>query len=131
MMKNRFLLGLIPCLILCAADTKSADKPSKKPVSYYSQIRPIFQAKCHGCHQPAKDKGDYIMTTFDGLLAAGESEEKAIVPKAAEKSNLFSLIIANKEGEIEMPKGKDAKPEHFRQWLLSLVVSELARNAPQ
>ena len=28
-------------------------------------------------------------------------------------------------------KGKDAKPEHFRQWLLRLVVSELARNAPE
>ena len=85
MMKNRFLLGLIPCLILLVANTKAADKPSKKPVSYYKQIRPIFQAKCHGCHQPAKDKGDYIMTTFKRLLAGGESEKKAIVPGDPEK----------------------------------------------
>ncbi|SVC09760.1 uncharacterized protein METZ01_LOCUS262614, partial [marine metagenome] len=60
------------------ADDKTANDTGK--VSYYTQIRPLFQAKCHGCHQPAKDKGDYIMTTFEGLLAGGESEKKAVVP---------------------------------------------------
>ena len=39
-----------------------ADKAATSPVSYYEQIRPLFQAKCQGCHQPAKAKGKYIMT---------------------------------------------------------------------
>ena len=42
-----------------------------EPVSYYKQIRPIFQANCQGCHQPAKAKGGYVMTTFEQLLAGG------------------------------------------------------------
>lgn len=48
---------------------QSADETS---VSYYTQIRPIFQAKCHGCHQPAKPEGDYIMTHFEKMIQGGE-----------------------------------------------------------
>ena len=44
-------------------------------VSYDTQIRPIFQARCHGCHQPAKAKGDYVMTTFKQLIAGGYAYE--------------------------------------------------------
>lgn len=38
------------------------------PVSYHTQIKPIFQAHCQGCHQPAKPLGDYVMTDFTALL---------------------------------------------------------------
>ena len=115
------------------ADDKTVNDTGK--VSYYTQIRPLFQAKCHGCHQPAKDKGDYIMTTFEGLLAGGESEKKAVVPGAPEKSYLFKQISANKEGEFEMPKGKDAKPLHevdvtlVRQWNTEGARNDTPQNA--
>ena len=39
-----------------------------KPVSFFGEIRPLFQANCNGCHQPAKSKGDYVMTEFASLL---------------------------------------------------------------
>ena len=55
-------------------------------VSYYREIRPILQANCQGCHQPAKSKGGYVMTDFKKLLAGGDSEGAAIVPKHSEKS---------------------------------------------
>lgn len=48
-------------------------------VSYYEQIRPIFQANCQGCHQPAKAKGGYVMTDFARLLEGGDTD-LAIVP---------------------------------------------------
>ena len=32
-------------------------------VSYDKQVRPIFQAHCQGCHQPAKAGGAYVMTS--------------------------------------------------------------------
>ena len=34
----------------------------KKLVSFHKEIKPIFQANCNGCHQPAKMKGDYLIT---------------------------------------------------------------------
>jgi len=61
-------LLLLPS-VLSAAD----DKPADGPVSYYRQVRPILQAQCQGCHQPAKAKGGYVMTDFKKLLAWGES----------------------------------------------------------
>ena len=42
-----------------------------KSISYHEDIRPIFQAKCTGCHQPSKAKGKYVMTTFARLLKGG------------------------------------------------------------
>ncbi|MFM8471660.1 MAG: hypothetical protein ACKODH_17140, partial [Limisphaerales bacterium] len=47
-----------------------ADKPAAPPkkASYYKDVRPIFQAKCQGCHQPAKARGEYVMTEVALLL---------------------------------------------------------------
>ena len=49
-------------------------------VSYYQDIRPVIQAKCQGCHQPAKAKGNYVMTDVSRLVAGGETTP-AVVPK--------------------------------------------------
>src|SRR5687768_15470392 len=90
------------------------------PVSFDKQIRPIFQANCYGCHQPAKAKGGYVMTDFAQLLKGGESDETAVVAGQPEKSSLLPLIVP-KDGEADMPKGK--KPLHateielVRRWI--------------
>ncbi|HND54724.1 MAG TPA: hypothetical protein PLV92_20070, partial [Pirellulaceae bacterium] len=94
--RRRVAVGLLlavvaSCLaltLLALTQTQSrAAEPAAK-VSYYSQIRPIFQANCNGCHQPAKAKGEYVMTTFDKLLKGGESGDAAIVPGQPDKSYL-------------------------------------------
>ena len=48
-------------------------------VSFYKEIKPIFQANCNGCHQPAKMKGDYLMTEFASLLE-GETVNRLWFP---------------------------------------------------
>ena len=74
MMIKRFLQGILAALLLAVASVNAEEaKPNK--VSFYSDIRPIFQGQCHGCHQPSKAKGGYGMTTFKQLLKGGESEE--------------------------------------------------------
>src|SRR5262245_45817640 len=50
------------------------------PVSFHKQIRPIFQARCQGCHQSAKASGSYDMSTFEHLVAGGDSHVAAIAP---------------------------------------------------
>ncbi len=74
-------------------------------VSFYEQIRPIFQAQCHGCHQPARDNGKFVMTDFARLVAGGESEMPAIAPGKPAESYLVELITPT-DGQAEMPKGK-------------------------
>ena len=55
--------------LFAAAVCTNAEEAKPKKVSFYSDIRPILQGQCHGCHQPAKAKGEYVMTTFEQLLA--------------------------------------------------------------
>ena len=77
-------------------------------VSYDKQIRPIFQARCQGCHQPAKAGGGYVMTAFDRLLKGGESDDAAIVPGKPAESHLVEQITPGKDGKAEMPQNKPA-----------------------
>ncbi len=86
-----------------AQDKAKAVKDEK--VSFDKQIRPIFQANCQGCHQPAKARGEFVMTSHDKLLVAGESGKKSIVPGKSAESYLFGSIVP-KDGKARMPEGK-------------------------
>ena len=114
-----------------AALAGEAAKPGGK-VSYYKQVRPIFQAHCQGCHQPAKAGGGYVMTAFDRLLAGGESKEAAVVPSKPEESHLVEQITPD-DGKAEMPKGKPpltpAEIELVRDWIAQGAVDDTPANA--
>ena len=115
---NAPLLLLAVPGVLLGADEKATDKP----VSFHKDLRPLFQANCNGCHQPAKAKGKLVMTTFDALMKGG-GEGPAIVPGKPDESYLVELVTPNDKGEYEMPKGKNAKPLHqteialIRKWI--------------
>jgi WD40 repeat protein len=78
----------------------------QEPVSFYRQVRPILQANCAGCHQPAKAKGGYVLTEFSRLITAGDSEKPPIVPGKPQESFLVTQITPA-DGKAEMPSGKD------------------------
>src|SRR5437016_2820450 len=100
------LFALVWPMALNAAESKptAPDSAGDAKVSYYRDIRPILQANCQGCHQPAKSKGGYVMTDFKSLLAGGDNEGAAIVPKHADKSAIMKMITPQ-DGEVRMPKG--------------------------
>ena len=110
----------------------STEKSSESSVSYFNQVRPIFQAKCQGCHQPAKRGGDYVMTNFAQLLNAGETGNAAIVPGKPDESYLMEQIVV--DGDVsEMPK--NAKPllaeeiELIRTWITEGAKNDTPKNA--
>ena len=61
-------------------------------VSFHEHVRPIFQAKCHGCHQPARSRADFVMTDVESLIAGGEGGEPDVVPGKPEESYLIDLV---------------------------------------
>lgn len=130
----RFGVALLSVLttFVCAGAEPSPTPP--KPVSFYRDIRPIFQANCQGCHQPAKAKGGYVMTDHAHLLLAGESKEMGIVPSKPDASHLLKQIIPVK-GEAEMPKGKSPLAEHeidkIRRWIAEGAVDDTPPGAIQ
>src|SRR5258708_18601870 len=100
--------------VVAAPPAKKEEEDPNAPVSYFKKIRPIFQAQCQGCHQPAKAKGGYVMTDFAKLLEGGESVkdgEHAVVPKDPEHSLLVKQITPDKDkGDAEMPPKKQPLP---------------------
>ena len=125
-----FAFGLVPA---SAADEQPAAKEQAAPqVSFYKQIRPIFQANCHGCHQPAKSGGGYDMTSFDKLLGGGESEIPAVVANKPDDSHLLELIVPV-DGEAQMPRGRkpltDFEIELIRQWIAQGGVNDTPESA--
>ena len=108
-----------------AADqTPPTGAESGEKISYYRQVRPLLQANCQGCHQPAKPKGGYVMTDFKKLLAGGETEGAAITPGQPAHSSLLKMVVP-KDGEIRMPKGKAPLAE----WEVALLNKWVAQGA--
>ena len=122
------VIGLIGTCGLSAAE--------KRPdsVSYYRDIRAIFQSHCHGCHQPAKSGGEYVMTDFTHLLAGGESAEPAVVPGKPTESYLIDLVTPV-DGESEMPKGKpplsQSEIDLLQKWIAGGAQDDTPENAKE
>ena len=129
------LVTLAPfaCGLMSAAEEEAA-ATEPRPVSYYSEVRPLFQAKCQGCHQPAKAKGDFIMMDFAKLVAGGESGDPAIVAGDPARSLLVEQITPV-DGKAEMPP-KD-EPLHeieielVRKWIAEGAIDDTPENARQ
>ena len=83
----------------------SAEEPAK--VSYYKDVRPIFQQNCNGCHQPAKPLGGYATTNHADLLKAGERGKAGVVAGKPAGSYLVEQIKVHDNGKAEMPKNRD------------------------
>jgi WD40 repeat protein len=119
-------LGLLLAYPLVADESKPSDSAPPK-IGYYRDIRPILQVHCHGCHQPAKQGGEYVMTDPKRLLAGGESGEPAIVPGEVAKSQLIAQIRPE-GGEAAMPKGQkpltEAQIKLIEQWIAEGAVDD-------
>ncbi len=145
MNSGHFRRALLPLIAASLAATVVAAPPKKQevedpnaPTSYFKKIRPILQANCQGCHQPAKAKGGYVMTDFARLLSGGEEcakdGRKAITPREPDKSLLVHQITPEK-GEAEMPPKKEPLHEFeiqlIRKWIGEGAVDDTPANARQ
>lgn len=132
MQMRRAFLGL---LLFCAfVHGAVANESSTDDVSYWNDVRPIFQAKCLGCHQPAKASGEYIMTEFSALLSGGESGETAVIPEDPDGSYLVSQITSI-DGQAAMPQDlpplTDAEVDLVRKWIQQGAQDDTPASARQ
>jgi WD40 repeat protein len=110
-----------------AAEEPAAGKSADK-VSYYSQVRPIFQASCQGCHQPAKPLGGLVMTSYAELAKGGESHAPGIVPGKPDESQIVVQITSQDGNPPAMPKDRPALTESqielIRRWIAEGAVDD-------
>ncbi|MHC2069184.1 WD40 domain-containing protein [Bremerella sp. T1] len=126
---SRTLLALLIAWPIVAA-AEAPNEAASDDVSYYRDVRPIFQANCQGCHQPAKRGGDYLMTDHASLLSGGESGSQAIVPNDPEASYLMELITPA-DGQAEMPKGRKPLAEADRKIILNWILQGAKDDTPE
>jgi len=110
------------------ADETTETAAEGESASYYHDVLPIFRTHCHGCHQPAKSLGGLVMTSIEGLLRGGESEEPAIVAGEPDESPLIWQITSTDEERAAMPKGADPLPaadvELIRRWIRAGAIDD-------
>lgn len=133
-MIKRVVVLLLACLAAPVVAASTGPKEGE-PVSYYRHVRPVLQGACHGCHQPAKAKGDYVMTDFAALVKGGADEGTAIVPGKPEESALIRSITPGPDGKAEMPKKADPLPPAeialITRWIQEGAVDDTPQGARQ
>ena len=121
---HRFFL-VFACATVCLGPSPAAAaEPEKAPpgkVSYFKDIRPIFQERCQGCHQPAKRQGGFVMTSLAEMQKGGDSAEPAFVAGKPDDSFLISQLLPAGGQPPAMPKSGDPlKPEQIeliKRWV--------------
>jgi WD40 repeat protein/mono/diheme cytochrome c family protein len=105
----------------------AADAPPEPPakVSYFREIRTIFQDRCQGCHQPAKKGGNFLMTSVADMQKGGDSGEPAFKAGKPFESFLMTQVMALDGKRPTMPK--DGEPLHKLQ--LDLIAKWISEGA--
>lgn len=105
------VMAMTPALpVGAASDTVAAAPqitPANQPVAqqkvdFASQIKPILERSCLGCHGPQMPRGYLRVDDRTTLLRGGESGAPAIVPGHSEKSQLLDFV-SDRVPESEMP----------------------------
>ncbi|MBY0526039.1 MAG: hypothetical protein K2R98_21775 [Gemmataceae bacterium] len=112
--RNSSLFFFSVTLCLCGSNVFA-----QETVSFHREIRPILQQKCQGCHQPAKLKGDLLLTSYEGFVKGGASGGSFVAGKPEESTVVKHLKGADDhslmpEGEAKLP---DAQIALFETWI--------------
>jgi formylglycine-generating enzyme required for sulfatase activity len=78
-------------------------------ISFTKHIQPILEQNCVSCHNPEKDKGDWILSTRKEAFESGENAPN-IVPFAAAKSAIYTLTALDEDDDDLMPPAKSGGP---------------------
>lgn len=130
----RLLLALSALLALNPGLAR-ADEPAKETeaVSYWSQVRPILQMRCQGCHQPARPMGGVVLSEFASLQKPSDSELAPIVPGKPDESELMNQITGGEGTAPAMPK--EGAPltvvevDLIRRWIAAGAVDDTPASA--
>ena len=127
------MLTILSSLFLLLPQAAPPAAAPSGPVSYYKQVRPLFQIHCQGCHQPAKAQGGYVMTDYDMVLKAGDRGRAGVVPSQPDNSYLIDQIVPHGDKRAEMPRGAEPLAskdvELIRRWVAEGAKNDTPANA--
>ena len=86
---------------------------------FLEKIRPLFEARCIGCHGPAKQKGNYRLDHSELATKGGSSGEPAITPGDPMSSEIVRRIMLPRDDDEVMPP--DGKEQLTAQEVMDIV----------
>jgi len=124
--------SLLLLLAFAPAGFGQAKKDEAEPdkVSYYKNVRPIFQQHCQGCHQPARPEGGYVMTSHADLFKKSDHEVAGITAGQPEKSELVKQITGHDGKRAAMPRGKDPLTDRDVRIISKWITQGAADDTP-
>jgi len=108
-------------ILLFGQDKAEQNKEGERLFSL--KVRSILESKCFACHgaEGKKIKGEFNLTTREGLLKGGETADDVLVPFHPEKSLLLTAIEWKDEDYEMPPKENDRLTEkqiaQVRRWI--------------
>ncbi len=81
----------------------------KPRIDFVKHIQPILEQNCVSCHNPEKDKGEWILSTKKQAFETGESAPN-IVPFNLAKSAAYHLTTLGEDEDDLMPPKKSGGP---------------------
>lgn len=88
-------------------------------VDFVRDIRPLFQAHCHSCHGPEKDKSGFSLATRHRAMEGGDTGP-ALLPGNSAASPLVQRINSSLENQRMPPDGERLSPAQIqliRTWI--------------
>jgi mono/diheme cytochrome c family protein len=115
-------LTMLAVLLLLSAPRGAtrADESPPARIDFVRDVRPIFQARCLGCHGPEKQRGGLRLDRKESVLAGGDSQKPAVVPGKSGDSQLIRLVTGTEAGMRMPPKGAplpEAEIRLLRAWV--------------
>ena len=100
-----------------------------KPVSFYTEVVPVFKRSCNGCHHPGKLKGQLDLTSYEAFKKGGK-HGAGFVAGDTEKSIILEEITG---AEPSMPKEGDplskAEVAMIERWVKEGAKNDTPANA--
>lgn len=90
-----------------------------KPVTFASDIQPVFATACAGCHSGPTAKGGFDAGSLETVLKGGKTYGLAVAPGDLKKSPLIT-IVSGLDEDLPLPEKHKLPPkllELVKQWV--------------
>jgi len=110
-----------PTATAASPDVSKLPPPATRPVSFTTDIQPIFEKACLRCHGPEKPKGGLRLDNRESMLKGGDAGV-SVIPGDSTQSPLIHFVAGLVE-DLEMPptgKGDPLTPAEIgilRAWI--------------
>lgn len=125
-------IGIAFAILASGSALPAPQRAAETTVSFHRDVRPILEASCQGCHQPAKAKGGLDLTGHAALLRGGRGGA-CVIPGDADASLLVELITADGDAPPEMPERgtplSAAEIARIRNWIAEGAIDDTPATA--